>query len=597
MLMFASPTRKQDRGSGFARDLLGIFGRCGESRVSICFCLPGRRVGWVCPSVETMIGPKATAAPRASNDSRPRSTHKTPESSRLLQLTSRRVAVVGRSRRAGRHRAQPGGRQAKAWPKALKSWASDPQKIQLRPGGANSKFGHNLTQNREVSHLCQVVAAYFAVFFNRKLVVSQNRAVADKQGPPLHLWLTSLSEISEHWTHPIGQAGAASWTHIRIRQPRSTMSCVPVVDDGAEVCANCGKQGSDAVKLKNCTACRLVKYCGVDCQRAHRKQHKQACKQRAAELKDEQLYGQGHERPEGDFCPICTLPIPLSMENHSFFKYCCMKLICHGCGLAAQKRGLWDCPFCRTPYPDNDADKLAMIRARVKKKDPAATYHLGGYYCHGRLGLQKDMQKAVELWTEAAELGWIEALYNLGIAYESGEGVEKNRAKAAEFYKKAAMQGHVQSRYNLGCYVWEKMNHDCAVKHWLISAKMGHENSLENIKRAFGGGLTMKEQYVEALRGYQDAVEEMRSNDRDEAKRLRDGRCSNSTNLSNLPALFLDLRTQDRGDPCGRRMIRFPHCHLADDDRLGERHSPPEAKGERVGRDRPARRGAMDGRC
>ncbi|EJK57876.1 hypothetical protein THAOC_22041 [Thalassiosira oceanica] len=76
--------------------------------------------------------------------------------------------------------------------------------------------------------------------------------------------------------------------------PRSTMSCVPVgvpvVDDGTEICANCGKQGSDTVKLKNCTACRLVKYCGVDCQRAHRKQHKKACKQRAAELKDEQLY-------------------------------------------------------------------------------------------------------------------------------------------------------------------------------------------------------------------------------------------------------------------------------------------------------------------
>ena len=46
---------------------------------------------------------------------------------------------------------------------------------------------------------------------------------------------------------------------------------------------------------------------------AHRKQHKKACKKRAAELKDEQLYSQGHERPEGNFCPICTLPIPLPM--------------------------------------------------------------------------------------------------------------------------------------------------------------------------------------------------------------------------------------------------------------------------------------------
>ena len=116
----------------------------------------------------------------------------------------------------------------------------------------------------------------------------------------------------------------------------------------AESCANCGKLGSDTVTLKSCTACRLVKYCGVDCQRAHRKQHKQACNQRVAELKDEQLYNQGLERPEGDFCPLCTQPIPLPTDEHSVFNLCCMKRICNGCDMAAQKRGMLDCAFCRT---------------------------------------------------------------------------------------------------------------------------------------------------------------------------------------------------------------------------------------------------------
>jgi len=49
---------------------------------------------------------------------------------------------------------------------------------------------------------------------------------------------------------------------------------------------------------------------------------------------------------------------------------------------------------------------------------------------------------------------------------------------------------------------------------------MGHEDSVENIKRAFMGGDATKEQYAEALKGYQDAVEEMKSHDRDEAKRI-----------------------------------------------------------------------------
>ena len=299
------------------------------------------------------------------------------------------------------------------------------------------------------------------------------------------------------------------------------MSCIAVDDSAVAVCANCGKQGSGTVKLKDCAACRLVKYCSVDCQRAHRKQHKKACKQRAAELKDEQLYSQGLERPEGHFCPICTLLIPLPMDKHSATYVCCMKRICHGCILAVDKRGMHDCPFCRTSCPKNDADKLAMIQTRVAKKDPVAINVLGLKYCHGSLGLRKDMQKAVELWTEAAELGSIEALFYLALAYDEGNGAQQDMAKAIHFYEKAAMKGHVESRYNLGCIEGQKGNRDRAVRHLLISAKMGDKRSLEMIKEAFKRGDATKEQYAEALKGYQEAVEEMKSHDRDEAKKLR----------------------------------------------------------------------------
>ena len=278
------------------------------------------------------------------------------------------------------------------------------------------------------------------------------------------------------------------------------MNCVPVKGDGEEACANCGKLGSDTVKLKNCTACRLVKYCGVDCQRAHRKQHKKACRKRAAELKDEQLYSQGLERPEGDFCPICTLPIPLPMHEHSDFAVCCMKRICNGCHFAAQKRGMSDCPFCRTPYPSNDADILAMVQARVAKKDPEAINFLGNQYFHEGFGLQKDMHRAVKLWTEAAGLGSIQALYNLGVSYEygegpglqlyhllgvsydRGEGVQQDVKKAIEIWSNAAMQGDVRSRHNLGVYERDRDNEDRALRHWMIAAKMGYEESVDDIK-------------------------------------------------------------------------------------------------------------------
>ena len=111
-------------------------------------------------------------------------------------------------------------------------------------------------------------------------------------------------------------------------------------------------------------------------------------------------------------------------------------MICSGCSLAAHARGMPDCPFCRAPLPETDADKLAMIRARVEKRDPVAINNLGTKYYEGELGLQKDMRKGVELLTEAAVLGSIDALYNLGVAYNRGEGVEQDEEKGGEYYKK-----------------------------------------------------------------------------------------------------------------------------------------------------------------
>ncbi|EJK77200.1 hypothetical protein THAOC_00984 [Thalassiosira oceanica] len=304
-------------------------------------------------------------------------------------------------------------------------------------------------------------------------------------------------------------------------------SCVPVAASATDVCANCGQEGGDGdgVKLKKCTACLLVKYCGVDCQKAHRKQHKKLCKQRVAELKDERLYGQGHERLEGDFCPICTMPVQLPTEKHSSFNTCCIKMVCNGCALSAalsaMKVGIGSilCEFCRTPRAKNDAESLARIQARVGKKDPEAIRFLGDQYMGGELGLEKDAARAIELWTEAAELGSADACFQLGVVHSCGDGVEQDVERGARFYEKAAMLGHVRARHNLGSYEFNQRG-DCdrAVRHLLISSKMGDEDSLREIKELFKKGLATKSQYAGALNGYRDALEEMKSPEREEAK-------------------------------------------------------------------------------
>ena len=208
------------------------------------------------------------------------------------------------------------------------------------------------------------------------------------------------------------------------------------------------------------------------------------------------------------------------MDDHSLFLACCVKRICHGCNIAAQKRGMVDCPFCRTPFPVNDADKLAMIMVRVKKKDPHAIAYLGDHYFHGHFGLQKNVHRAIELYTEVAELGSIESLNKLGLSHDLGRGVRNDEKRAVQFYEKAAMQGCALSRHNIGSIEMNNGKYGRAVRHHLIAAKMGYEASLEMIKKMYMDGDATKAHYAEALKGYQGAVEEMKSPDREEARKF-----------------------------------------------------------------------------
>ncbi|EJK52768.1 hypothetical protein THAOC_27925, partial [Thalassiosira oceanica] len=212
----------------------------------------------------------------------------------------------------------------------------------------------------------------------------------------------------------------------------------------------------------------------------------------AAQSLHQRLMASGHERPEGDRCPICFDLIELPVAVHSSINACCLKRVCNGCILEARQRGMNDrCPFCRTPVPADDASILAMIKKRVDKGDEEAIAHLGYKYYYGTLGLAKNVPRAIELWTRAAELG-----------------------------SQAAMKGDVDSRHNLGADEYNNGNNQLAVQHWMISAKMGYEKSLNYIKDMFKEGHATKAQYAEALLGYRDAVEEMKSPQREEANRL-----------------------------------------------------------------------------
>ncbi|EJK51348.1 hypothetical protein THAOC_29483 [Thalassiosira oceanica] len=179
------------------------------------------------------------------------------------------------------------------------------------------------------------------------------------------------------------------------------------------------------------------------------------------------------------------------------------------------------CPFReRTNVPTDDASKLAMVRKRVGKGDAKAIYFLGEMSYQGKHGLAKDVSRAIELWTEAAELGSLDARYELGLMYYTGDGVEEDKPRGIHHWQQAAMKGQVMSRHSLGVVDYANGNYELSVQHLLISAKLGYEFSLDGIKDMFKEGHATRAQYAEALLAYRDAAEEMKSPQREEAKRL-----------------------------------------------------------------------------
>jgi hypothetical protein len=286
---------------------------------------------------------------------------------------------------------------------------------------------------------------------------------------------------------------------------------------GDEVCASCGVAGVDNVKLKKC-ACNLVKYCSVDCQKNHRKKHKQACKKKMAELRDRDLFTQSESSFMGE-CPICCLPLHLQPKKHTIMMSCCSKYICNGCNYANQKaeleQGLQQrCAFCREPAPESDEKADKQIMKRIKKhNDPVAMTQMGkSHYGEGDYG------KALEYFTKATELGDTAAHFCLGLMYYHEDGVEKDKKKGVYHFEQAAIGGHPGARCNLAVHEMKRGRPDRAARHQIIAANLGCDTSLEAVKMHVEAGVVSKEEYGAALRGYQAAVNLMKSAERDKAE-------------------------------------------------------------------------------
>ena len=318
--------------------------------------------------------------------------------------------------------------------------------------------------------------------------------------------------------HSISLSSAISYFFLCIRRHNIIyyfeMSTAIKEEDEVILCASCGTTGGDDIKLKKCTACHLVRYCSVKCQKEHRPKHKKECKKRAAELKDEILFKQPESSSYGD-CPICCLPMSIDLKKSTLMS-CCSKYICSGCYHANKEREYeerlqFKCPFCRKALPKTDEEINEQRIKRIEANDPIEICNMGSDKYH-----EGDYRAAFEYWTKAAALGNAEAHYQLSLYY-TFQGVEKDEKKKLHHTEQAAIGGHPTARYNLGCMENNNGRVDRAVKHFIIASKLGLDASLKAVKSLYNDGYASKDDFTIALRGYQSAIEESKSPQRDEA--------------------------------------------------------------------------------
>ena len=284
-----------------------------------------------------------------------------------------------------------------------------------------------------------------------------------------------------------------------------------------EVCASCGQAEVDDIKLEKCDGCDLVKYCSEWCLELHREQHEEECKKRKAELRDRDLFAMPEVSCYGE-CPICCLPLPID-TNKSTMAACCSKRICLGCNFANQMRerdqGLEHrCAFCREPLTKSQEEIKKRIMNRVKKNCPVALQQTG--IRHYRE--EGDYATALEYLTKAAKLGDAVAHHALSLMYMKGEGVQKDREKAVHHWEVAAIAGHPDARYNLGVLERKIGSFERAKKHFIIAANLELHSSLKELRVLHANGHASKEEYSDALRAYQAAVEATKSPERDVAE-------------------------------------------------------------------------------
>jgi len=150
--------------------------------------------------------------------------------------------------------------------------------------------------------------------------------------------------------------------------------------------------------------------------------------------------------------------------------------------------------------PEKNIEKAIELFTKAAEQygDPSGYFNIAQVYTFTDEPLYNDINKELEFYKLAAEKGNREAQYELGYIYDYGEeGVEQNTKLAIKYYEMAAAQQDASAYHALG-YLFEnlsgdkKINTKRAIEYYEKGAELGHANSYYNLSYIYSNGLNVK---------------------------------------------------------------------------------------------------------
>ena len=129
--------------------------------------------------------------------------------------------------------------------------------------------------------------------------------------------------------------------------------------------------------------------------------------------------------------------------------------------------------------PKNYKLSFDMLKSSAESGNINALMSIANRYDAGSYGVNRDIERAFNLYSIAADIGYSEAQYNLGSMYEKGDGTKKNEDKSIEWYTKSAMNGYIPAFYSVAVMNYKKSHPDklTAYAWFTIASASGNNQS------------------------------------------------------------------------------------------------------------------------